>query len=44
MVLRHGGFLAKSEKWYLDSEQLEVVKRYVYLGFTFFTAMSTTQS
>lgn len=44
MVFRNGGFLGKSEKWYLGSEQLEVVKKYVYLGFTFTTAMSTTQS
>ena len=55
MVFRNGGFLARNEKWYLSSEQLEVVKnlgseqlevvkRYVYLGFTFTTAMSTTQS
>ena len=44
VVFRNGGFLAKNEKWYLGSEQLEVVKRYVYLGFTFTTAMSTTQS
>ena len=32
------------KEWYLGSEQLEVVKRYVYLGFTSITAMSTTQS
>ena len=44
MVFRNGGFLAKNEKGYLSSEQLEVVKRYEYLGFTFNTAMSTTQS
>ena len=44
MVFTNGSFLAKNEKWYLGSEQLEVVKRYVYLGFTFTTAMSTTQS
>ena len=44
MVFRNGGFLAKNEIWYLGSEQLEVVKKYVYLGFTFTTAMSSTQS
>ena len=44
MVFRNGGFLAKNEKWYLGSKQLEVVKRYAYLGFTFTTAMSTKQS
>ena len=44
MVFRNAGFLAKNEKWYLGSEQLEVVKRYVYLGFTFTAAMNTTQS
>ena len=44
MVFRNGGFLAKNEKWYLGSKQLEMVKRYAHLGFTFTTAMSTKQS
>ena len=45
MVFRNGlFFLANDEKWYLGSERIEMVKRYVYLGFTFTTAISTTQS
>ena len=44
MVFRKGGFLGKHDKWYLGSEQLEVVNRYTYLGFVFTTTMSIAAS
>jgi hypothetical protein len=44
MVFRHGGFLARSEKWSVDGQDLEVVNNYVYLGFTFTTTMSLRES
>jgi hypothetical protein len=44
MVFRHGGFLARSEKWSVDCQDLEVVNNYVYLGFTFTTTMSLRES
>jgi len=40
MVFRHGGYLSKHEKWYVDGVRLEVVNKYVYLGYTFTTTMS----
>ena len=44
MVFRKGGFLSRNEKWFIGNEQLEIVNKYVYLGFTFTTTMSVTQS
>lgn len=44
MVFRHGGFLARNEKWSVDGHELEVVNKYVYLGFTFTTTMSLRES
>lgn len=44
MVFRKGGFLGRHEKWSVDGHQLEVVNRYVYLGFTFSTSMSLHES
>lgn len=40
MVFRRGGPLAEKEKWYLGKDLLEVVNRYVYLGYMFTTKMS----
>ena len=37
MVFRKGGFLGRYEQWSIDGNQLEVVNKYVYLGFTFTT-------
>ena len=44
MVFRKGGFLGRNEKWYLGQEEVEVVKKFVYLGFTFTTSMTMTQN
>ena len=41
MVFRRGGPLAKKEVWYFGRNLLEVVNRYVYLGYTFTTKMSS---
>jgi hypothetical protein len=40
MVFRKGGFLGQNEQWNYDSERLEVVNKYLYLGFTFTTMLS----
>ena len=40
MVFRKGGFLGQHEKWFIDGKRLEVVNKYVYLGYTFTTTMS----
>eukprot|EP00745_Piridium_sociabile_P006243 TRINITY_DN14019_c0_g1_i8.p1 TRINITY_DN14019_c0_g1~~TRINITY_DN14019_c0_g1_i8.p1 ORF type:complete len:809 (-),score=78.12 TRINITY_DN14019_c0_g1_i8:134-2281(-) len=44
MVFRKGVFLGRYEKWFIGTDQLEVVNSYVYLGFTFTTTMSTFQA
>ena len=44
MVFRKGGFLGTYEQWLIDGNQLEVVNKYVYLGFTFTTSMSLQES
>ena len=44
MVFRKGGFLGRYEQWSIDGNQLEVVNKYVYLGFTFTTSMSLQES
>jgi hypothetical protein len=43
MVFRKGGYLSKSEKWYFDGSELEVVNKYCYLGYTFTTMLSLKQ-
>ena len=40
MVFRKGGFLGRWEKWFLDGNELEVVNKYCYLGYTFTTMLS----
>ena len=42
MVFRKGGFLGKQERWLYEGEEIEVVNRYCYLGFTFSTMLSPT--
>ena len=42
MVFRKGGFLVRYEQWSINGNQLEMVKKYVYLGFT--TLMSLQES
>ena len=44
MVFRKGGFLSKYEKWFYGGHPVEVVNKYVYLGFEFTTRMSVTSS
>ena len=44
IVFRKGGFLSKYEKWFYDRHPIEVVNRYVYLGFEFTTKMSKKSS
>ena len=44
MVFRKGGFLGRYEQWSIDGNQLEVVNKYVYLGFTFTPSMSLQES
>ena len=44
MVFRKGGFLGRHKHWSIDGNQLEVVNRCVYLGFTFATSMSLQKS
>lgn len=43
MVFRKGGHLSKNEKWYYEGNQLEVVNKYCYLGYTFTTMLSVKQ-
>ena len=40
MVFIKGGFLGRYEQWLIDGNQLEMVNKYVYLGFTFTTSMT----
>ena len=44
MVFRKGGFLGRSERWFIGGNILEVVNRYLYLGFTFTTAMNANEA
>jgi len=44
MVFRHGGYLSKYEKWYIDGCPLEVVNNYIYLGYKFTTTMSSIET
>ena len=44
VVFRKGGFLGRSEKWFIDGHFLEVENRYLYLGFTFTTTMSANEA
>ena len=44
MVFRKGGFLGRYEQWSIDGNELEVVNKYVYLGFTFTTSMRLQES
>ena len=44
IVFRKGGFLSKFEKWFYGGHPVEVVNKYVYLGFEFTTKMSITSS
>ena len=40
MVFRKGGFLGQREKWFFEGNELEVVNKYCYLGYTFTTMLS----
>ena len=44
MVLRKGGFLGRSENWFGDGNFLDIVNRYLYLGFTFTTTMNANEA
>ena len=44
MVFRKGGFHWRHEHWSIDRNQLEVVNRYAYSGFTFTSSMSLQES
>ena len=44
MVFRKGDFLGRHEQWSIDGNQLEVVNKYMCLGFTFTTSMSLQKS
>ena len=44
MVFRKGGFLGRRERWFIGGNILEVVNRYLYLGFTFTSAMNANQA
>ena len=44
MVFRKGGFLERSERWFIGGNILEVVNRYLYLGFTVTTAMNANEA
>ena len=44
IVFRKGGFLSKYERWFYGGHPVEVVNRYVYLGFEFTTRMSIKTS
>ena len=43
-VFRKGGFLGRSETWFIDGNFLEVMNRYLYLGFTFTTATNANEA
>ena len=36
--------MGKSERWFIGGNILEVVNRYMYLGFTFTTAMNASEA
>ena len=44
IVFRKGGFLSKYERWFYGGHPIEVVNKYVYLGFEFTTRMSIKSS
>ena len=44
MVFRKGGRLSKFEKWFYGQNPIEIVNKYVYLGFVFTTTMSIKSS
>ena len=44
MVFRKGRLLGRSERWFIGGNILEVVNRYLYLGFTFTTAMNANEA
>ena len=44
IVFRKGGYLSKYDKWFYDGHPVEIVNKYVYLGFEFTTRMSVTSS
>ena len=44
MVFRKGGRLSKFEKWFYGGHPIEIVNKYVYLGFVFTTTMSVKSS
>ena len=44
MVFRKGGRLNKFEKWFYGGHPIEIVNRYVYLGFVFTTTLSVKSS
>ena len=44
IVFRKGGFLAATEVWRYDDEEVEVVNCYKYLGLYFSTKLSLTQA
>ncbi|CAB0004143.1 unnamed protein product [Nesidiocoris tenuis] len=43
MVFRKGGRLGRTEKWYLDDKEIQVVPKYTYLGITFTSGLSWEQ-
>ena len=45
MVFRKGRwYLGRSGKWFIDRNILELVNRYLYLGFTFTTTMNANEA
>ena len=44
VVLRKNGCLGRSERWFIGGNILEVVNGYLYLGFTFTTAMNADEA
>ena len=43
VAFRKGGSLGRSERWFIGGNILEVVNRYLYLGFTFTTAINANE-
>ena len=44
IVFRKGGFLGRSERWFIGGNILEVVNIHLHLGFTFTTAMNANEA
>ena len=44
MVFRKGGFLGRSERWFVGGHILEVMNRHLYLCFTFTTVMNANEA